>query len=209
LFAVYPFKSASAQEGGYPAGYKTGGYIGLWGGFTLAPDLSSGSCDDWDCYKDDFYLDIDETPVFGVKIGFNHPRARALELEFEYSYLNPDITDYNTTVGDIKFNNFMFNIIAKIPAGVIHPYWGAGIGFSQHEISAKDIALIRGKNDTSFAWQLLTGLEIDLANNLALDIGYRYFVTQLEFNDTEDEHGNHSDVDFSTSMVTFGLKFLF
>lgn len=104
----------------------------------------------------------------------------------------------------------MFNIIAKIPVGIIHPYWGAGLGFSNHEISAKYTEGIGGKDNTSFAWQLLTGVEIDLAYNLAVDIGYRYFVTELEFeNNIESEYKNYTEVDFTTSMITFGLKFFF
>jgi opacity protein-like surface antigen len=38
-----------------------------------------------------------------------------------------------------------------------------------------------GKDHTSFSWQLLTGVEIDITNNLSVDIGYRYFATEIEF----------------------------
>jgi opacity protein-like surface antigen len=210
LFAVYPFQSASAQVEGYHSGYQVGGYLGIWGGYTISPDLNSGYYDDWHYHEEDLRLDIDETSVFGAKVGYNHPLLRALELELEYSYLNPDITDHNTVVGDIKFNNFMFNIIAKIPRGIIHPYWGAGFGLSHHEMSAKAPEVIVGKDDTSFAWQLLTGVEIDLANHLVMDIGYRYFVTELKFiNDIESEDKKYKDADFTTSMITLGLKFFF
>ena len=210
LFAVYPFQSASAQVEGNQEGYQIGGYLGIWGGYTINPDVNSGYYDDWHYYEEDLRLDIDETSVFGAKVGYNHPLLRALELELEYSYLNPDITDHNTVVGDIKFNNFMFNIIAKIPRGIIHPYWGAGFGLSHYEMSVKATEVIDGKDDTSFAWQLLTGVEIDLSSHLVMDIGYRYFVTELKFeNDIEAEDKNYKDVDFTTSMITLGLKFFF
>ena len=104
----------------------------------------------------------------------------------------------------------MFNIIAKIPRGIIHPYWGAGFGFSHYEMSVKATEVIGEKDDTSFAWQLLTGVEIDLTSNLVMDIGYRYFVTELKFeNNIEAEDKNYEDVDFTTSMITLGLKFFF
>jgi opacity protein-like surface antigen len=210
LITVYPFQSASAQVEGSPAGYQVGGYLGIWGGYTINPNVSSAHYDDWHYHENDLSLDIDETFVFGAKVGYNHPLLRALELELEYSYLNPDITDYKTVVGDIKFNNFMFNIIAKIPRGIIHPYWGAGFGLSHYEMSAKTAEAIGGKDDTSFAWQLLTGVEIDLASNLVMDIGYRYFVTKLKVeNNIESEDKNYKDVDFTTSMITLGLKFFF
>ncbi|MGB5218550.1 MAG: hypothetical protein WBN66_09640 [Smithella sp.] len=94
-------------------------------------------------------MDIDESDVLGAKIGYNHPHMRALGLELEYGYMNPDIHYYDKTVGDIKFNNFMFNVYAKIPVGIIHPYWGGGIGFSNYEISIKDSEGINGEDNTT------------------------------------------------------------
>lgn len=190
LFAVCPFKSASAQ---------VGGYVGVWGGYTISPDASSN---DWNYYNSDLYLDVKETPVLGVKVGYTPPLLKYLAFEFEYSYLNPDITDYVDVDGNVKFNNFMFNAIAKYPQGRFHPYVGAGIGFSYTDVSINANRWISGEDYTSFAWQLLTGVEIDIANNLAVDIGYHYFATELDFEyDTK--------VDFTTSMITLGLKFLF
>jgi opacity protein-like surface antigen len=201
LFAVFPFKSASAQSGGY---------FGISGGYTINPDLSSGDYDYWNFYEDDIHLDIEEAPVLGAKLGYTHPRANALALELEYIYLNPDISNSVRVDGDVKLNNFMFNVFAKIPAGVIHPYWGFGLGFCSSDMSAQATEWLGGKDATSYAWQLLTGVEFDMTNNLAVDIGYRYFVTELEFeNNAEYEHGNHRDVDFTTRMITLGLKFFF
>jgi len=201
LIAVFPFKSASAQNGGY---------FGISGGYTINPDLRSGDYDYWDFYEDDIHLDVEEVPVLGAKLGYTHPRARSLALELEYSYLNPDITNSVNVEGDVKLNNFMFNIFTRIPAGIIHPYWGLGFGFCNSDMSAEAAQWLGGKDATSFAWQLLTGVEIDMTNNLTLDIGYRYFSTELEFeNSTEYGHGNHRDVDFRTNMVTLGFKFFF
>jgi opacity protein-like surface antigen len=220
LFTVYPLQSASAQ---------TGGYIGIWGGYTINPYAGSGDYeynhhdDDWD-YHHDYELDIEETFALGAKAGFVHPLLKYLAFEFEYSYLNPDIdrsiidrysSDYVAIEGDIKLNNFMFNVIGKYPRGPIHPYIGVGMGLSYADVTAKATdgsasSVSVGDNYTTFAWQVLTGVEIDLANNLALDIGYRYFVTQLEFNDNiEFDHDTSRDIDFETSIVTLGLKFLF
>ena len=218
LFAVCPLKSASAQ---------VGGYIGVWGGYTISPDASSGDYyDDWDYYNR-FDLDIQEAWVLGVKVGYTPPQLKYFSFEFEYSYLNPDIKrsvldrygpDYIAVEGDVKLNNFMFNAIAKYPQGRFHPYIGAGLGFSYSDMSATATQRISGvtssasvgKDYTSFAWQLLTGVEIDIINNLSVDIGYRYFATEIEFeNATEIEFKNDTKIDFTTSMITLGLKFLF
>ena len=216
LFAVCPLKSASAQ---------VGGYIGVWGGYTISPDASSGDYyDDWDYYNR-FDLDIQEAWVLGVKVGYTPPQLKYFSFEFEYSYLDPDInrsvlgqnrTGLVAVEGDVKLNNFMFNAIAKYPLGRFHPYVGAGIGCSYTDMSATatQSGVINsasvGKDYTSFAWQLLTGVEIDIINNLSVDIGYRYFASEIEFgNNTEIDFENSTKIDFTTSMITLGLKFHF
>ena len=218
LFALCPLKSASAQ---------VGGYIGIWGGYTISPDARSGDYyDNWDYYHD-FNLDIQESWVFGAKVGYTPPPLKYFSFEFEYSYLNPDInrsvldrygSDFVAVEGDVKLNNFMFNAIIKYPLGRFHPYFGAGLGFSYTDVSATATQSLNsvissasvGKNYTSFAWQLLTGVEFDITNNLSVDIGYRYFSTEIEFeNNTVIDFENDSKIDFTTSMITLGLKFLF
>ena len=118
--------------------------------------------------------------------------------------------------GDVKLNNFMFNAIAKYPLGRFHPYVGAGIGCSYSDMSATatQSGVINsasvGEDYTSFTWQLLTGVEIDIINNLSVDIGYRYFASEIEFgNNTEIDFENSTKINFTTSMITLGLKFLF
>ena len=218
LFAVCPLKSASAQ---------VGGYIGIWGGYTISPDASSVDSHDWDYYYNSYDLDIKEAWVLGVKVGYTPPPLKYFSFEFEYSYLNPDInrsvldrygSDFVAVEGDVKLNNFMFNAIIKYPLGRFHPYFGAGLGFSYTDVSATATQSLNsvissasvGRNYTSFAWQLLTGVEFDITNNLSVDIGYRYFATEIEFeNATEIEFKNDTKIDFTTSMITLGLKLLF
>ena len=219
LFAACPSKSASAQ---------VGGYIGVWGGYTISPNASSGNYyDDWNYYYNDYELDIQEAWVFGAKVGYTLPQAKYLAFEFEYSYLNPDInrsvldrygSDFVAVEGDVKLNNFMFNAIVKYPMGRFHPYVGAGLGFSYTDMSATATQRINGmtssasvgKDHTFFSWQLLTGVEIDMTKNLSVDIGYHYFATEIEFkNDTEIYFENDTKIDFTTSMITLGLKVLF
>ena len=213
LFAVCPLKSASAQ---------VGGYIGIWGGYTISPDASSGNSHNWNYYNN-YDLDIQEAWVLGVKVGYTPPPLKYFSFEFEYSYLDPDInrsvlgqygSGFVAVEGDVKLNNFMFNAIAKYPQGRFHPYVGAGLGFSYTDMSAtatqSGVINSVGKDYTSFAWQLLTGVEIDIINNLSMDIGYRYFATEIELgNSTEFDFENNTKIDFTTSMVTLGLKFRF
>ena len=219
LFVVCPVKPALAQ---------TGGYVGIWGAYTLASRATSNYYDDYyDHYYRDYDLDMRETWVIGAKAGYTPPQFKYISFEFEYSYFKPDIkrsvidrygTDYIAVEGDVKLNNFMLNVMGRYPKGRFHPYIGLGFGVSYSDLSA--IATQRvsgvtstasvGKTYTSFSWQLLTGLEIDIIKNLSADIGYRYFATKLEFEDTPDIYFENSNkVDYSTNMFTLGLKFLF
>ena len=66
-------------------------------------------------------------------------------------------------------------------------------------------------DDTVFAWQILLGVEIDLTNNLSMDIGYRYFAAEANEDDHHDYYYEYygTQIDYKTSMVTFGLKYRF
>lgn len=192
LFIFYPCKSALAEAGLY---------IGGWGGYTVNPETSD---DDWHDYYDDYDLDVKDTAAWGVKIGYSNPFLKYLALEAEYSYLNPDIKDADYIDGDVKISNLMFNVIGKYPLGIVKPYVGVGLGFAYADMSFDDIRGIDDGDYTSYAWQFLTGVEFYLTTEIAVDVGYRYYITEMEFEGDEDE-----DLTFSTSMITLGLKVFF
>lgn len=219
--SVFPFDTASAQRGMY---------VGVFGGYTFSPDAS------WEDYYSSIDLNVQETGIFGVKFGFNPPPIKFFSIEFEYSYLNPDMdrtvfatagSDYDAIEGNAKIHNFMFNAIVKYPEGKIHPYLGLGIGASYFDFSITATSQLNGVSyhtrhsydDTVFAWQVLAGVDIELTNNLSLDIGGRYFDTE-SLNDSYDDdyyddhdydhyHYDGPTLDYRTFMVTLGLKFRF
>ena len=212
--SVFPFNTASAQ---------VGVYVGVFGGYTFGSDASL-QYDDYNYnYNHDYDIDVEDTVVFGFKVGYTPPPLQYFSFEFEYSYLNPDVdktvlprtgTGNATIDGDVKFNNFMFNVIAKYPAGKFHPYFGVGLGFSSFDLSVSTTSPARSASDdgTVFAWQILVGLEIDLTNNLSIDIGYRYFATEeADYDHDHDYYYDHygTSLDYNTSMVTLGLKYRF
>ena len=215
--SVFPFNTASAQ---------VGWYIGVFGGYTFNTDASLWYSDSNYNYSYQYDIAVQETWVFGVKFGYTPPPLKYFSFEFEYSYLNPDVdktvlthagTDYANTEGDVKLNNFMFNAIAKYPEGKIHPYIGAGLGFSYVDVSVSTTSTARGANyvssisndDTVFAWQILLGVDIDLTNNLSVDIGYRYFATEAIHDHDHESEYDSTPLDYKTNMVTLGLKYRF
>ncbi|NTW16421.1 MAG: porin family protein [Syntrophaceae bacterium] len=212
--SVFPCNTASAQ---------LGWYVGVFGGYTFSPDASLQYSDYTYNYYYDYKYDVNvqETWVFGFKFGITPPVLKYFSFEFEFSHLNPDIDRTTlprggTVEGDVKFNNFMFNAIAKYPQGKIHPYIGAGLGFSSFDLSLSTTsttspARSMSNDDTVFAWQILLGVEIDLTNNLSMDIGYRYFAAEANEDDHHDYYYEYygTQIDYNTSMVTFGLKYKF
>jgi len=188
---------------------QIGAYVGLFGGSIFSPDIEIGT--------KKFALDTKNSWVAGLKVGYTFPEFKAFSIEFEYSYLKPYINrtvliqspDIVAIEGDAKLNNFMVNVLLKYPHGVIHPYFGGGAGASYVDFSYTASVNVSGANfvrntgdhDLSMAWQLLAGIEVDLAKHWAGDIGYRYFATNPQFSETE--------LDIKTSMLSLGIKYKF
>jgi opacity protein-like surface antigen len=187
-------------------------YVGVLGGYTFGSDAEL----EMSPYK--FDLDIQETWAVGAKVGYTPPAIKFFAVEFEYLYLNPDVdrtvlaslgSDFVAVEGDLKLHNFMLNLLAKYPEGNIHPYLGVGIGFSRVDLSGTGTMRIGGvtetesldDDDTSFAWQILAGINFEISKNWSADITYRYFMTEPEF--------DGADLEIKTSMVTIGLNYHF
>jgi opacity protein-like surface antigen len=204
-FAVVLFAIAISATSFGIASAEGGGYVGVFGGYTFSTDASWKN----DNTGSNYDLNIQDTWAVGVKFGYTPPQMKYFSFELEYFYLNPDIDrtvlPQSAIDGNVKFNNFMYNVMARYPEGRFHPYFGAGIGFSYADASIQSTSpsgsASTSENDTAFAWQILAGVDIDLTNSWTADIGYRYF-------STEPKLGNIS-LEYKTSMVTLGLKYRF
>ena len=205
-------------------------YVGVLGGHTFGSDL------DYDGpFSPSYDLDVDETWVLGAKFGYTMPFAKFIALEFEYTYLCPDVnrtvfslegSDFTAIEGDLDVHNFMFNFIGKYPKGKIHPYLGVGIGFSYVDFSGKKqertagltTTYSIGGDDTAFTGQFLAGVNFEITKNLSVDLAYRYLITSsLDYEDDddyddhyhEDHHEDNDGIELKSSMVTIGLNFHF
>lgn len=122
--------------------------------------------------------------------------------ELEFSYRNNDARSWTADIpnisafpegtmsGDISAYALMLNVIKDldfISTGWVTPYIGGGIGFAHidTEIVANRTNGLNGLNnlvvnddDRTFAYQGIAGLAFGLAENLMLDISYRYFATK-------------------------------
>jgi opacity protein-like surface antigen len=182
-------------------------YFGVFGGWVIPQSMNWKS----NVTGNSADLSLDNSGMLGLKLGYILPQARVIALEFEWNYMfqqniPSQVVSGVTESGNVALNNFLVNLILRYPEGRVHPYIGGGIGASSMNI--QDTEAIAGRvvnyaNETStgFAWQLLAGVNFDLAPNLSADLTYRYFGTNPSF--------TAINVDYRTQAVTVGLNFHF
>jgi opacity protein-like surface antigen len=205
LVVVFVVTGAAYAQPYYPPASPL--YFGVFGGWVIPQSMnwksntSSNTAD----------LTLDNSGMLGLKLGYILPQARALAVEFEWNYMfqqniPTQVTPNGVTEsGNVSLNNFLFNLILRYPEGKFHPYIGGGIGGSSMNIqnteSDQNHVHVANETSTGFAWQLLAGINFDLAPNLSADLTYRYLGTNPSF--------TAINVDYRTSAVTVGLNFHF
>ena len=181
-------------------------YAGVFGGYTIPQNMTF----DIKSTGEIFDLNVDETGMIGFKLGYILPDARLLALELEYYHIfdhnyGPGGNTVVRETGNLFLDNFFFNLLIRYPRGRIHPYLGAGIGFSDANIrnieTAARLTLIQEETVSSFAWQFLAGLSFQIAPGLYADFTYRYLGTNLRPVDLE--------LKYRASTLSAGINFHF
>ncbi|HTZ39746.1 MAG TPA: outer membrane beta-barrel protein [Syntrophales bacterium] len=184
-------------------------YFGIFGGY-VAPQNMNWSSQTSGASTD---LSLDSSGLVGLKLGYILPQARAVAFEFEWNYMfQQNMPAQNagafTESGNVALNNFLVNLILRYPEGRFHPYVGGGIGGSSVNIQNTEIrtstgAVVNVANETStaFAWQVLAGVNFELAPNLSADLGYRYFGTNPSY--------TAINTTYRAQAVTLGINFHF
>jgi opacity protein-like surface antigen len=182
-------------------------YFGVFGGYAAPEDMT------WNSKVTGMSADLslDGSGMMGLKMGYILPQARALAFELEWNYMfeqtiPSQVVSGVRESGNVYLNNFLVNVILRYPEGKIHPYIGGGIGASSMNIQntesiGNSVVNVAEETATGFAWQLMAGINVELAPNLSADLAYRYFGTNPDF--------SLIDVDYRTQAVTFGLNFHF
>jgi opacity protein-like surface antigen len=120
-----------------------------------------------------------------------------------------------TIDGSISVHALMFNTKARYPDGPIHPYIGAGLGYSYFEIGdvterewgGPGVHHMDGVSGGGFCYQFMAGVDFDVAPNLSFGIGYKYFAALPTIGSETDEL--YSKLDYKAHMITLGLAFMF
>ena len=136
-----------------------------------------------DSFEDMTLTNID--PSLGVRtnmgreteLGFNHSIGyqfgNSFSTELEFSYRGGDFGP--GVHGDITSKSFLVNGIYSFNIREFYtPYIGYGIGIAFHEASINHWG---DRADTTLAYQLKMGVDMELSRKLSLLLGYRYFTT--------------------------------
>lgn len=89
------------------------------------------------------------------------------------------------------------------------PYigFGAGVAVVSSEKTTVAGAPLANGTDTVFAWQLGTGIGLEVTSSLTLDCGYRFFVAQdPKF---KDSRGRNFTSEYKSSTFLFGARYTF
>lgn len=193
------------------ASVRPGAYVSGFLGLNVNPDANVASTDFVPPPQDfNDRVEFDPNINIGGTAGYDFGIVR---LEVELSYKNAGIGSVTSQSDGFRFHNvdgsiealaMMFNGFFDLHNNSpFTPYLGGGLGFATLYLSdttgidtrggaTQRITLYGLGDDTVFAYQVGTGVEIALNRQCSLDIGYRYFVT--------DRANFDSDLAITTSL---------
>lgn len=138
-----------------PAGVH---YVSAWAGLVATPGV------DYDAPGANGEVEFDTGYGGGLAIGHDFGPAR-LEVEGSYRNSNAEAGD-----ADLKIKALLVNAYADFQTGgMATPYLGAGIGYAKVDVE--------NEHDEVFAGQLAAGVLFALSPAVAIDLGYRFMMT--------------------------------
>jgi OmpA-OmpF porin, OOP family len=175
-------------------------YVSVFGGANFLADDSQVL--DLTGDTEAFSSDPDTGFVLGGAIGTSLDKwAKGLAVELEVSYRRNDVAGTWTTDGstggeagffDANTSTFaiMANVMYEIGIGSkVRPYVGAGVGWARAHNdgvfietinngtpTASNVEGVTDDDNAGFAWQLALGINYEVAADVDVGIGYRYFV---------------------------------
>ena len=190
-------------------------YVSLFGGVSFLEDVDT-------LYEGEgeYSVETDTGFIVGGALGTRVWDPVRLEVEVSYAEWGGDhyTADYNgpfegSVQGHLDALFVLGNIWFDIDTGtVFRPYLGGGAGVAWADANAPfdgDDSEGYGDGEMGFAFQLGGGLQFDLAEHVALDIGYRFKgVLDVDLDDT-DGAGVYAGADFYSHNIQGGLIFSF
>ncbi|MBO6549819.1 MAG: porin family protein [Rhizobiales bacterium] len=185
-------------------------------GWYLRGDIGGTFYDDFtmtDSNAAKFILeDIDDNFMFGGGIGYNLMRGFRVDFTLDYradadvfAQLDSGTVPDNQFTGDLSALVGLANFYYDLDMGHrITPYVGVGVGFAALSMDGPD----SDDSDTTFAWALMAGVDIDLRSNWKLDIGYRYLnLGDGKFDDSKIPGRKFELEDLEAHEIRVGLRY--
>ncbi|QIL02984.1 porin family protein [Sphingomonas sinipercae] len=201
---------AAAAVVATPAFAQSGPYAGIEGGVLFPQDSNVDAQVDFidptlpnvdynDVLDLDYKRGYDIDAIVGYDFGafrvegeLGYKRAKTDKVEFDEEFIDDyfdatgeDLEGIDTDVdGRISVKSLMLNGLADFDAGGARLYAGAGIGRAKLKLL--------GDSDSAWAYQLIAGAAVPIANNVEAGLKYRYFRTgKVNFSD----NGDFTDAD--------------
>ena len=134
---------------------------------------------------------------FNHSIGYQFKNSFSAELEFSYKG-----RDFRGAVdGDTTSKSFIANGIYSFNIREFYtPYVGYGIGYTFHEANIQGYG---DRSDTTLAYQLKMGVDMEFSRKLSLLVGYRYFTSNSP------EFKGYFTAESASHGIEAGVKFHF
>jgi outer membrane protein OmpA-like peptidoglycan-associated protein len=152
----------------------------------------------------------DDGVVGAVQGGFAFGNGLRLEEEFGFRYNGvTTVAPYGNGRGSMRNYAIMTNALYEIPVDFpLHPYVGVGIGaadYTPFHIRGDGMpypAYVGGPDSWGLAWQAIGGVALDVTDNLALTLEYRYF-------ERVSDHPLGVGNDYETHSGLVGVRYTF
>jgi len=165
----------------------------------------------------DYTVSFDPGYTLGIAVGkhFSENLRGEIELSGGSAQASAGSNDFDPGYdvdGSISTKFLLGNLWYDIDAGTgFTPYvgGGVGVGFATADTTFDGNTYGYGEGGSGFAFQLGTGVTFDVADNMKLDIGYRYkSIRGVDFADSDGE-GVYEDGDVNSHTVQVGLTIPF
>ncbi len=182
------------------AAYATEGWYGRADvGYSVGGDI--------DIEGTGFDLENDWTQHLGLGYAFQNGFRAEGEISHRYNdFEHPLIADGNVHAWAAMLNGYYdFN-----RGGTVQPYLGLGVGAARLNASMDAVLAGFQDQDTVLAYQGMAGVAFDLTEQLALDVGYRYFAApDADFDGHVLGVPAEFGADYEHQAVTLGLRYQF
>jgi len=148
-------------------------------------------------------VDFDSGLAIGAKAGHwfnNEPRFGVqLDLNHHTADLDTIVTGGTTyiAVGEVNVTSLTVNALVRLPEGKFRPYAGIGGGFFNGEVESGSVS----NDDTVFGWQVLAGVDIDVAPKFSIFGEYKYSAANFDI--------GSADTEYSASQIYGGVSYHF